>query len=71
MYNIVIDFWITMKQARLIIIYLNITYSRIRISKYLSEIFRIQYGLNQSDALSPLLFKFTLKCTLGRSKKTI
>jgi hypothetical protein len=37
---------------------LNETYSKIHISKYLSDSFPIQNGLKQGDALSPLLFNF-------------
>jgi hypothetical protein len=36
---------------------LNETYSRVRIGKYVADMFTIQNGLKQGDALSPLLFK--------------
>jgi hypothetical protein len=38
--------------------YLNETYSKVRVVKLLSEIFHIQKGLKQRDSLSPLLFNF-------------
>jgi hypothetical protein len=40
---------------------LNETYSKVRIGKRLSVSFPIQNGLNQEDALSPLLFNFALE----------
>jgi hypothetical protein len=43
-----------MKLIRLIKICLNKTYSKVRIGKYLSDMFPIQNGLKQGDALSPL-----------------
>jgi hypothetical protein len=49
-----------MKLARLIKMCLNKTYSKVCIRKYLSDAFRIQNGLREGDALSPLLFNFTL-----------
>jgi hypothetical protein len=41
--------------------YLNEIYSKVRLGKHLSHNFSIQYGLKQGDALSPLLFNFTLE----------
>ena len=35
---------------------LNETYSRVRVSKHLSDMFPIRNGLKQGDALLPLLF---------------
>jgi hypothetical protein len=40
---------------------LNEIYSKVRIDKHLSDTFRIQNGLTQGDALSPLLFSFALE----------
>jgi hypothetical protein len=48
------------KEARLIKMCLNETYSKVCIGKHLSESFPIQNGLKQGDALSPLLFNFAL-----------
>jgi hypothetical protein len=39
----------------------NETYSKVRIGKLLSDKFPIQNGLKQGDALSPLLFSFSLE----------
>jgi hypothetical protein len=50
-----------MKLVRLIKIYLNETCSKVRIGKQLFDNFSIQNGLKQGDALSPLLFNFTLE----------
>jgi hypothetical protein len=40
---------------------LNETYSKVRVVKNLSNIFPIQNGLKQGDALSPLLFNVALE----------
>ena len=40
---------------------LNETYSRVRAGKYLSDMFPVTDGLKQGDALSPLVFNFTLE----------
>jgi len=42
------------------------TYSRVRVGKNLSEMFPIRNGLKQGDALSPLLFNFTLEYAIKR-----
>jgi hypothetical protein len=41
--------------------FLNETYSKVRVGKLLSDKFPIQNGLKQGDALSPLLFNFVLE----------
>jgi hypothetical protein len=56
LYNILIEFGVPMKPVRLIKMCLNEMYSKVRISKYLSDNFPIKNGLKQGDALSPLLF---------------
>jgi sorting nexin-29 len=58
LYKILIEFGVPMKLIRLIKMRLNETYSKVRIGRHLSESFPIQNGLNQGDALSPLLFDF-------------
>jgi hypothetical protein len=45
-----------MKSVLLITIYLNKTYSKVRIGKRLSDSLPLENGLKQGIALSPLLF---------------
>jgi hypothetical protein len=45
---------------------LNETYSKVRIGKHLSDSFLIQNGLKQGDALSPLLFNFSLESAIRK-----
>jgi len=52
--------------VRLIKMCLNDTYSRVRVGKYLSDIFPIKNDLKQGDDLLPLLFNFTLEYTIRR-----
>jgi hypothetical protein len=61
LYNILIEFGIPKKLARLIKMHLTETYGRVRVGKNLSEMFPIRNGLKQGDALSPLLFNFALE----------
>jgi hypothetical protein len=60
-YNILIEFGVPMELVRLIKMYLNETYSKVHIGKYLSDKFPIQDGLKQGYALSSLLFNFALE----------
>jgi len=60
LHNTVIEFGIPMKMVRLIKMCLNETYSRVRLDKYLSDMFPIKNGLKQGDAFSQLLFNFAL-----------
>jgi hypothetical protein len=41
-------------------------YSKVSISKHLSDTFLIQNGLKQGDALLPLLFNFALKYAISK-----
>jgi hypothetical protein len=66
LYNILMEFGVPMKLVRLIKMCLNKTYSKVRIGKHLSDHFRIQNGLKQGDALSPLLFNFTLAYSIRK-----
>jgi len=58
LYNILIEFGIPMKLARLIKLCLNNICSRVLIGKHLSDMFPIKNVLKQGDVLSPLLFNF-------------
>jgi hypothetical protein len=60
LYDILLEFDTPKKLVRLIKMCLNETYSKVRIGKLLSNEFSIQNGPTQGDALSPLLFNFTL-----------
>jgi hypothetical protein len=51
-----------MKLVRLIKMYLNETYSKVRKGKYLS----VQNGLKQGDALPPLLLNFALEYAIRK-----
>jgi hypothetical protein len=61
LYKILIEFGVLMKLVRSIKMCLNEIHSEVHIGKYLSDRFRIQIGLKQGDALSPLLFNFALE----------
>jgi hypothetical protein len=50
-----------MKLDRLIKMCLSETYSKVRIGKHLSGMFRIQNGLKQGYALPPLHFSLALE----------
>jgi len=45
LYNIVIDFGVPMQLARLITMYVNEIYSRVRVGKHLSDVFPTKKGL--------------------------
>jgi hypothetical protein len=66
LYNILIEFWVPMKLARLIKMCLNETYSKVCIGKHLSDSFPIQTGLKQRYALSPLLFNSALEYAIRK-----
>jgi hypothetical protein len=65
-YNFLIEFRIPKKRGRLIKMCLNETYSKVRVGKLLSDTFPIQNGLKQGDALSPLLFNFSLEYVIRK-----
>jgi hypothetical protein len=66
LYNIIIEFGVLMKLARLTDMCLNETCSKLLICKHLSYTFPIQNGLKQGDALMPLLFKFALEYAIRK-----
>jgi hypothetical protein len=66
LYNILIEYGIPRKLVRLIKICLNETYGRVQVGKHLFDIFPIRNGLQQGDALSPLLFNFILVYAIRR-----
>jgi hypothetical protein len=66
LYNILIEFGVPIKLVRLIIMYSNETHKKVRICTYMSDTFPIQNGLKQGDALSPLLFNFSLEYAIRK-----
>ena len=50
LYNILIEFGISMRLVRLIKMCLRETYSRVQVDKHLSDMFPIRNGLKQGDA---------------------
>ena len=61
LYNILIEFGISMKLVRLIKMCVTEAYSRVRVGKHLSAMLPIKSGLKQGDALLPLLFNFAIE----------
>jgi hypothetical protein len=59
-----------MKLVRLIQMYLNETYSRVRVGKNLSDMFPIRNVLKQREVLTPLLFNFALNYAIRRVQVT-
>ena len=53
LFNILIEFGITMKLVRLIKMCLNATYTRVQVRKHLFGIFHIKSGLKQGSAVLP------------------
>jgi len=66
LYNILIEFGISMKLVRLRKLCLTEMYSRVWVGKNFSDMFPIRNGLKQGDALSPLLFNFALEYAMRR-----
>jgi hypothetical protein len=58
LYNVPIEFGVLVRLTK---ISLNEIYSKVHIGKHLCDIFPIQNGQKQGDALSPLLFSFALE----------
>jgi hypothetical protein len=70
LYNILLEFGIPKKLVRLIKMCLNVTYRKARIGKLLSDKFRIENGLKQRNALSPLLFNFALEYAIRKVQES-
>jgi hypothetical protein len=66
LYNILIEFGIHMIAVRPIEMCLNEIYSKVSIAKNAYDVFPIQNSLRQGDALSPMLFSFTLEYAIKR-----
>ena len=66
MYNILIEFGVPQETGKANKMCLNERYSRVRVGKNLSDVFPIRNGLKQGDALSPLLFNFSLAYAIRR-----
>ena len=60
LYKIFIEFGIPRKLVKLIKMSLTETYSSVLVGKNVSDRFHIRNGLKQGDALSSLLFNFSL-----------
>ena len=58
------------KKVRLIKADLDATRSEVRIGNYLHSSFSIENGLKQGDALSPLLFNFSLEYAIMKVQET-
>ena len=65
LYNILIEFGIPMKLARLIKMCLNETHGRVWVGKHLSDMFPIRNGLKRNP-LSPFLLNFVLEYAVRR-----
>jgi lantibiotic modifying enzyme len=66
LYNIFNEYDIIMKLVLLIKMYLNKTYSKVHLSKNLSDAHPIQNGLKQGNALLPMPFNFALECAIRK-----
>ena len=66
LYEILINFFVPRKLFRLIKSCIDGTQSKVRIGNYLSSSFAIDNGLKQRDALSPLLFNFSLEYAIRK-----
>ena len=64
--NILTDFSIPMKLARLINMCLNETYSRFQVGKHLPDMLPIKNVLKHGEVLLPLLFNFALVYAMRR-----
>ena len=70
LYDILIKFGIPKKLKKLIKTCLDRTQSKVRVGNYLSSSFLIKDGSKLGDALSPLLFNFTLEYAIRKVQET-
>jgi hypothetical protein len=70
LYNIFIEFGVTMKLVRPIKMCLNETYNKVCIDKHLSNNFPTHKYLKQGDALSPLLLNFASEYAIRKIQET-
>jgi hypothetical protein len=68
LYNILLEFGISMRKIRLIKMRLNETYRKVCIREILSDEFSIQNDLKHEDALLPLLFNFALQYAIRNAQ---
>ena len=66
LYDILIEFGISMKPVKLMKMFLIETCSRVQVDKNLSDMFPIRNGLKQRDDLMPLLFILALEYAIRR-----
>jgi hypothetical protein len=57
-YNLIFEFGIPMNLVRLTIMCPNEIHRKVRVGKYLSDMFPARNGLKQGDTLSPFIFNF-------------
>jgi hypothetical protein len=70
LYSILIEFGVPMELMRLIEMCLNETYSKVHISRHVSDNFVIQYNLKQGNVLSPMFFNFALEYAIRNVQET-
>jgi hypothetical protein len=70
LYNILIEFRVPRNLVRVIRMCSNKLYSKVCMGTHLSDIIPLQSGLNQGDALSPLLFSYGVKYAIRKARKT-
>jgi len=66
LYNILIEFGIPIKLAKLLKMFLNETCSRGWVGKHWSDMLPIKNGLKEGNVLSPLLFTFASDYAIRR-----
>jgi hypothetical protein len=69
LYNILIEFEISLELIRLIEMCVNESYSKVCIDKHLSDNFPIQNGQKQGNDLSPPLFNFALEYAIKKVRE--